>query len=292
MGRPMIVADEFSSLAQRGGGLPTTLAVGGAPGESGVRVLSQWFENGLHASGTPQHHHICFQMSTLRIERRLAGRALRHVAPEGGLAICPAGANFAADAEETGALLLVAVDPAQLRLAAVENSAFAAQLIEKLSGYDETLLGLARTLAAESAAGYPGGPLFWSDIADRFIEGLVARYMSAPGRSPARGVFGVETLGELKDYIAEHLDAPIEVATLAAIARLSPFHFSRVFIRSVGISPYRYVVRLRLQRAVELVREGRSSLAEIASRTGFADQSHLSRWVRRVHGVTLTQLAA
>jgi AraC family transcriptional regulator len=47
---------------------------------------------------------------------------------------------------------------------------------------------------------------------------------------------------------------------------------------------------LRLQRAIELVRSGQSGFADIAARTGFADQSHLSRWVRRVHGVSLTQL--
>jgi AraC family transcriptional regulator len=47
-----------------------------------------------------------------------------------------------------------------------------------------------------------------------------------------------------------------------------------------------------LRRAIELMREGRSGLAEIAARTGFADQSHLSRWAKRVHGVPLTQLLA
>src|SRR5258706_439426 len=78
----------------------------------------------------------------------------------------------------------------------------------------------------------------------------------------------------------------------AGIAGRSPFHFTRVFTRSVGTTPHRYVVHLRLRRAIELVREGRSSLAEIAVRTGFADQSHLSRWAKRVHGVTLMQLAA
>jgi AraC family transcriptional regulator len=45
-----------------------------------------------------------------------------------------------------------------------------------------------------------------------------------------------------------------------------------------------------VQRATELVRDGPLGLAEIAARTGFADQSHLSRWVRRVHGVPLTRL--
>jgi AraC family transcriptional regulator len=58
------------------------------------------------------------------------------------------------------------------------------------------------------------------------------------------------------------------------------------------MTPHRYVVHLRLQRAIELLRDGRSSLAEIAARTGFADQSHLSRWVRRVHGVSLRRMAA
>jgi AraC family transcriptional regulator len=89
-----------------------------------------------------------------------------------------------------------------------------------------------------------------------------------------------------------HLDEPIEVAALAEIAGRSPFHFSRVFTRSVGMTPHPWVVYLRLQRAIELVREGRSGLAEIGARTGFADQSHLSRWVRRAHGVALTQLVA
>jgi AraC family transcriptional regulator len=51
------------------------------------------------------------------------------------------------------------------------------------------------------------------------------------------------------------------------------------------------VIHLRLQRAIDLVREGRTGLAEIAACTGFADQSHLSRWVRRVHGASLTQFA-
>jgi AraC family transcriptional regulator len=75
-------------------------------------------------------------------------------------------------------------------------------------------------------------------------------------------------------------------------AGCSPFHFSRMFTRAVGLTPHRYVVHLRLRRAVEPVRDAPAGLAEIAARTGFADQSHLSRWVRRVYGVSPTQLAA
>ena len=64
-------------------------------------------------------------------------------------------------------------------------------------------------------------------------------------------------------------------------------------MRENGITDrVRCIVYLRLRRAVELIREDRLGLAEIAASTGFADQSHLSRWVRRVHGISPTQLVS
>src|SRR5262249_9736670 len=95
---------------------------------------------------------------------------------------------------------------------------------------------------------------------------------------------------QIRDYLMAHLDEPIDVATLAGMSGRSQFHFSRIFRREVGVSPYRYVVHLRLRPAVELVHAGKLPLAEIAAVTGFADQSHLSRWVKRVHGGSMTQL--
>ena len=142
----------------------------------------------------------------------------------------------------------------------------------------------------ECAADYPRGALFWNEAANRFVNTLVARHTSEP--KPSDGVLDAAMLGRLRDYLMAHLDEPIDVATLAHMTKRSQFHFSRVFHRSVGVSPYRYIVYLRLRRAVELIREGRLGLAEIAASTGFADQSHLSRWVRRVHGVSPTQLVS
>jgi AraC family transcriptional regulator len=278
-------------LAQQDGGRPTTLASGSAPGESGVSILSVRFRGGAHFSATPRHHLIWFQMSPqARFDCRIAGRVLRHEPPTGSLAICPAGIDCAADAEGSVDAIVVAIHPGRLARAAAEHSTLEAQLVERLSGHDQALLDLARTLAVESAQGYRNGPLFWNETASGFIDGLVAHHTSALKSRP-RGTLGKGVLDRLRDYIVAHLDEPIEVVALANIAGRSPFQFSRVFTRSVGLPPHRYVVHLRLRRAIELVRDGRLSLAEIAARTGFADQSHLSRWVRRVHGVSLTQLA-
>src|SRR6516162_2415587 len=87
--------------AQADGSPPTTLAAGSAPGESGVSVLRARFHGGMHFEATPQRHCVCFQMPELRVERRMAGRAVRREAPAGELAICPAGFDCAADVEES-----------------------------------------------------------------------------------------------------------------------------------------------------------------------------------------------
>lgn len=277
-------------LAQEDGGPPMTLAAGSAPGESGVAVLRVRFRGGAHLSVITRQHLVCF-VSQVRIECRMADRRLRHEAPAGSMAICPAGIDAAADTGRSVDAIVVTIDPGRLALAAAEDASLEARLIERLIGYDQSLLDLARNLALESANDYPNGPLFWNELASNFIDGLVARHTSEI-ECRARGMLGKDVLKRLRDYVVAHLDGPIEVSTLAKMAGRSPFHFTRVFTRSVGVSPHRYVIHLRLQRAVQLVREGRSGLAEIAAGTGFADQSHLSRWVRRVHGASLTQLVA
>lgn len=277
-------------LAQEDGGLPTMLAAGSAPGESGVAVLRVRFQGRAHLRATIQQHLVCF-VSQVYIACRMADRKLRHEAPAGSMAICPAGIDAAADTERSVDAIVVMVDPGRLALAAAEDAALEARLIERLIGYDQSLLDLARNLALESANDYPNGPMFWNELASNFIDGLVARHTSEL-ECQARGMLGKDVLKRLRDYVIAHLDQPVEVSTLAKMAGRSPFHFTRVFTRSVGVSPHRYVVHLRLQRAIELVRDGRSGLAEIAACTGFADQSHLSRWVRRVHGASLTQLVA
>jgi AraC family transcriptional regulator len=260
--------------------------------ESGVSIVNVQFRDGAHFSATPRQHLIWFQTSPpVRFDCRIAGRTLQHEARADQLTICPAGIDCAADAEASSSAILVAIDPRHLALAAAEESALDAQLIERFSDHDRRFLELARILMLESADDYPNGSLFWNDVASGFIGNLVARHTSA-SEPRTRGALRKEVLKRLKDYALAHIDEPIEVAALAKVAGSSPFHFSRVFTRSVGMTPHRYVVRLRLQRAIELIRDGQLGLAEVAARTGFADQSHLSRWVRRVHGVSLTKLAA
>jgi AraC-like DNA-binding protein len=85
-------------------------------------------------------------------------------------------------------------------------------------------------------------------------------------------------------YVDSNLDAPIRNRDLAAVARLSEFHFNAAFRNSVGHSPHDYVMRRRMERAQGLMLSTDKPLSEIAVECGLADQPHLTRLFRRFVG--------
>lgn len=72
---------------------------------------------------------------------------------------------------------------------------------------------------------------------------------------------------------------------LADAAGLSRYHFARRFRRETGVPPWEFVRRVRTERALRLLEEGRPP-AEVAFETGFADQAHLTRTLRQRDGRT------
>jgi transcriptional regulator GlxA family with amidase domain len=66
--------------------------------------------------------------------------------------------------------------------------------------------------------------------------------------------------------MAEHISDQITLENLANVACLSTFHFARVFALSVGVPPYRYLSRIRLENAMAALAVGRLPISEIALR--------------------------
>lgn len=89
----------------------------------------------------------------------------------------------------------------------------------------------------------------------------------------------------VKARLAERMTCPPGLAEIAADLGLSRYQVVRAFRDDVGMPPYAWMAQHRVARARLLLEKGRRP-AEVASLVGFADQAHLTRWFRRVVGVT------
>lgn len=82
---------------------------------------------------------------------------------------------------------------------------------------------------------------------------------------------------ELQQYIADHPGADLSLARLAARVQMSPRHFARIFQAEIGVSPGRYVERVRLETARRRLEETDLTVEAIAAATGFGSAETLRR---------------
>jgi AraC family transcriptional regulator len=141
---------------------------------------------------------------------------------------------------------------------------------------------------AELTAGGAGGPLAAESLANLLTVHLF-RHVLAPRRF-ARGRDGALPRARLRavvEYVEEHLDVGPTLEKMAAIARLSPYHFARQFKAASGLPPHQYVIARRVERSKQLLQGNDDfTLAQVAAHAGFSDQSQFSHHFKRLVGVT------
>ena len=79
---------------------------------------------------------------------------------------------------------------------------------------------------------------------------------------------------------------PLDVRAVAAVAHLSPAHFSRCFRAVFGESPHRYLQRRRVERSMFLLRESDRTVTDICFDVGFSSVGTFSRTFREIVGQT------
>ena len=89
-----------------------------------------------------------------------------------------------------------------------------------------------------------------------------------------------------QEYLDAHFSEPLDIATVARASCLSEYHFFRLFRAVQGLSPYQYVLRKRLEKAVSRLKEGRASMTDIAGESGFSDIHAFSKAFKNGMGVS------
>ncbi len=102
---------------------------------------------------------------------------------------------------------------------------------------------------------------------------------------PERDLSGKsEKLKKIAEKMADTLDEPLSAVQLAKSAGLSVRQVERLFLRHMGVTPGRYYMRLRLERARELLRQTNMPILDVAIATGFTSHSYFAQSYRLLFG--------
>jgi AraC family transcriptional regulator len=163
-----------------------------------------------------------------------------------------------------------------------------ARQVELLDNYgtrDAYVEGLARLLVEELRSDNLAGPLYAESLATGLGVHLLRHYSTA-GKiaNDLSGMLPRFKLQRVIDFIHDNLHEDLTLAKISATLSMSPFHFAHVFRETTGLAPHRYVIRCRIDRAKTLLCETDHSIAEIAHRVGYSNQSNFSVVFRRLVG--------
>lgn len=91
-------------------------------------------------------------------------------------------------------------------------------------------------------------------------------------------------LRRARDHIDQHYPEPLDLATVAAVAGISKYHFQRLFTATYGVSPAGYQSRRRVERAQDLLRATNLTVTEVCHAVGFTSLGSFSGRFRDLVG--------
>lgn len=149
--------------------------------------------------------------------------------------------------------------------------------LNALSFYDPVITQIVLSVADAVKAGAPD--LYAQSAAQFLAVHLLSqqsgwRSSSLDRRSP--GTLGSRRLANILGYIDAHYKEPLSLDRLAEEAGVSRFHFVRLFKERVGITPHRYLIKIRMDAAASLLTGTNLSVLDIALECGYQSQAHFS----------------
>lgn len=261
-----------------------------------IDVLTSPVPPGLFNSPVDGRHVLCLHLGDpVPVSYRAGSYERQGVRLHGQFCVVPAGSSTRWTVSQPATSLLLRLAPALLRetAQAMGLGTQSTELAPSIHIRDPQVERIGAMMQAEDQDGYPGGRIF----ADSLAAALAARLLALqsrrapPSSIPARALPGWR-LRHVVEYIEAHLDQDLSLAELAAVAGFSLSHFKPLFRQATGMPVHRFVLERRIARARKLLLESEMSMTEIALEAGFAHSSHMARCMRRVLGLSPSQIRA
>ncbi|WP_087737864.1 AraC family transcriptional regulator [Paraburkholderia piptadeniae] len=246
---------------------------------------------GAHRIPAMAHHRVGVHVGApVRAVCRCNGHRYARIQAHGDADVIPAGLDgeWSDDASCTILRIWIADDFARETFDQLGLRAADAQIRPQFQMRDARFQHLAWAMRAELEAEYASDPLYAESLCTAMIVRLAG---AGVPRDDKRRTLSPRAAACVSDYIESHLDQRLTLAELAALVALSVPHFKVLFRETFGVPVHRHVVQRRVERAQALLSQGRLSASQVALETGFAHQSHMAHWMKRLLGVTPRDIA-
>lgn len=243
----------------------------------------------------PQHYFAMNVGPSYEWEWRDGKTFKTHRYDPGELWVNPAGVPFSHRINTHNEFVLLTLDPSKLTEALPHYPLLEQQVFKRQHKVrDRHLQTLMQALLVEAESGGPNGRLY----ADTLSTALAAHFVNHYGIDVLLHLLPEQTLerqrlGQVIEYVEAYLTEDLSLNDLALVSGLSKFHFARLFKQAFGLTPHRYVMKRRVERAAAELKAEFSqdivTIAQVAHQFGFTDQSHFTRVFKQVKGLTPKQ---
>ncbi len=206
----------------------------------------------------------------------------------GSVCIIPSGHPFAVKIESESEHLAILLDPSLVLRAAAEFSGrINAEVVETAAPNDPVIMSVGLGLMAELESEKESGRMYAESLASILALHLLRHY-TGPAQNAERVVGGLsgKKLRTVLDFVDANYASDLGLSELAAVAGISTFHFAREFKRATAVTPHQYLIKLRIERAKELLSQSELPLVDVGFKAGFSHQSHFTRLFRKLTGTT------
>ncbi len=205
------------------------------------------------------------------------------------IVVTPAGVRSGWRWHDRSKVIVITLDPTKLdRFASTElGVALTGAQLKSLPQFQDADICQAGVHLLEALQSEFGSAVLFDSLARVFLVKLIGRYGERPEAAAGRGPrLTAAQYRRVLDHVRTYFDRSIALDELAGQAGISPYHFSRLFKRTMGRSPMQFVTGFRVERAREMLADPSLPLTTIAVRCGFADQAHFSRQFKQLTGET------
>jgi AraC family transcriptional regulator len=245
------------------------------------------------------HHILCVQVDAewgeFRQVSRFAGQeydTISHAPYD--LILLPANTPAFFSWNKTDEGIIFSIEPTALEKIAIETDCLNPSRIEIIPFFnpaDTQIPFLTNAFRKEIRNDGLGGQLYGESLANLLLIHLLRYYCAfEPKIRDDREGLPPQKLKQAIAYINDRLDKDISLTDIASELDLSQYYFCRLFKKSIGLSPYQYLIQQRIEKAKQLLYQGKQSIAEIAVAVGFCDQSRLTHYFKRSTGLTPKQI--